>query len=374
LSHKVAKLERNEKRRQIWALRRRVEKLLPNERVAGCQKYPIPEKGRKDTPGVHVCIHEKTGSSFFANLQSCGSVWACVFCAVKITEKRKAELLDLQVKLKDTRIIAYMLTLTFRHKRKEKLADLMKQFFMALDLRFFNRSFWRDYKEKIGLLHFIKVLEVTWSRENGWHIHIHMLLLIDPVDKETGELRDPPRDSEILEPWQSACKSAGLGVPDEHGVKVTSHNAISSYLAKWGLESELTKQHVKKGRPGHYSPFDLIRKCEFENDVHFGLLFKEYYRCFKGRRQMVKSRGFDQFFGIGKHKTDFELANEAVEDATIIGKISYEDYKFIKFHQCQPEILEAAEISGMSGVWDVIKALRDFPAPFRNDKDNSRGQ
>jgi hypothetical protein len=368
LSHKAAKDDRKEikaQRGKIWALRRRVSKLLPGTRIADCQKYPIPTKGDRHDTAVHICSHRETRAAFFANLQSCGSIWACIFCATKITEKRKAELLEVKKKCEERGLNVYMLVLTFRHNRSEKLAELLMLFFKALDYYFFNRAFWRDYKKIIGLLHSIKVLEVTHSDENGWHVHIHMLLICKPFDTKTGEFYKEPCEFDILGPWQSACGSAGLGVPDFHGVKVTSHSAITGYVAKWGLESELTKQHIKRGREGHHTPFDLVRKCEFEGDAQAGKLFKEYYRCFKGRRQMVKSRGFNEFFGLGKYKTDFELANEAVEESELIEKVNTVEWKIIKYHQAQEEILEAAEISGSAGVRDVLGVLFELPSPFR---------
>ena len=271
--------------------------------------------------------------------------------------------MKLKEQIKNTSIVPYMLTLTFRHTKADRLDDLIKSFFSALDFYFFNRSFWREYKKKIGLVHFIKVLEVTHG-ENGWHIHLHILLLVNSVDLDTGEWKIPPIDAEILPYWKEACSVAGLGIPDEHGVKISSHEAISTYIAKWGLESELTKQHMKKGRSGNLTPFDLARKCELENDIRSGELFQEYYRSFKGRRQMVKSRGFNKFFELDEEKTDDELANESTEDAVLIGKISYDDYNLVKWHEAEPEILEAAELNGMIGVWDVLSVLRVMRVPF----------
>jgi hypothetical protein len=360
-------------RKIIYALKRRVAKLLPDQRVAGCQKHVVPSRGNKQESSVYIRKHKKTQSAFFANLQRCGSVWPCPSCAVKITEARKAEMMKVKEKCKELGLIPYMLTLTFRHNKREKLKALLGGFFEALDGNFFNNAFWRKYKKTIGLLHFVKVLEVMHSDENGWHVHIHMLLICEPFDKKTGECFEDPSAEKMLLPWQLACKSAGLGVPDFHGVTVTSHNAINQYVAKWGLESELTKQHVKKGREGHHSPFDLLRLCEFEKNVRAGELFKEYYWCFKGRRQMVRSRGFNQFFQLGKFKTDIEIANEAVEESDFIGTINCFQWKSIKFHEAQEIVLEAAEISGMQGVWDVLEILDNISGSFNEGMEKERG-
>ncbi len=34
------------------------------------------------------------------------------------------------------------------------------------------------------------------------------------------------------------------------------------YVSKWGLEQEMTKGHIKKGREGGLTPFDLLKTSE----------------------------------------------------------------------------------------------------------------
>ena len=374
MSHKIAKRDRAQdriwERRDYWRVRRKIARLLPKERVASCHRYPVPKKGCHGQ-GVHICAHKETGASFFSNMMSCGLIWACISCAAKITERRKKEMIQVQEKIKETRFKTYMMTLTVPHAKHDKLRALMGRFFRALYFYFFNRKFWREYKVKIGLLQFVKSLETT-NTVNGWHIHIHMLLVVDPINPETGEARERPEAAVILSHWQLACESAGLGVPNEHGVTITSHNAVSKYVSKWGLESELTKQHVKKGKNGSRSPFDLARDAALKDDGQAGELFREFYHCFKGRRQLVKSRGFDKFFGLDAEKTEKEIANEAVEDSTLEGTITWEDYKLVKFHEAEAEVLEAHEQSGMPGVWDVLDTLRELPSPYQEGMRKTR--
>lgn len=372
-ARKNAQSEIKESRKKTWRIRRWVTKALPGERVSGCQKSPIPARNNKDETVVHICKHKETGSAFFANLQRCGSVWACIFCAMKITEQRKLDMLKVKAKCKELGLVPYMKTLTFRHNKNEKLSDLLRLFFKALDYYYFNSRFWRSYKKTIGLKHFVKVLEVTWSEKNGWHVHLHMLLICEQFDSATGEFYRVPISEDFLSPWQTACGHAGLGVPDFHGVTITCHEAINSYIAKWGLESELTKQHTKKGRDGHHTPFDLARIGEETGKPIFCSLFAEYYFCFKGRRQMVRSHGFNEFFGLGKYKTDQELADEAIEPSERIGVIHKDEWKLIKFHEAQEEILESVELSGMDGFWDVINVLRELTCPFKQGMKKTRG-
>ncbi|MBV6574955.1 rolling circle replication protein, Rep63 protein, partial [Acinetobacter baumannii] len=83
-------------------------------------------------------------------------------------------------------------------------------------------------------------------------------------------------------------------------------------VSKWGIESELTKGHVKKGRNGGFTPFDLLQlslynETIFEKD--FGKLFQEFAIAMKGSRQLVWSRGLKALLDLDE-KTDEELAEE----------------------------------------------------------------
>ena len=53
--------------------------------------------------------------------------------------------------------------------------------------------------------------------------------------------------------WKHCCVSKGLGEPSlKHGVRVdVADEAIGDYVAKWGLDSEMTKGHVKRSKTGY---------------------------------------------------------------------------------------------------------------------------
>lgn len=47
--------------------------------------------------------------------------------------------------------------------------------------------------------------------------------------------------------WINACRKSGLKLPSmERGVDVRDGSYADKYVAKWGLEHEMTKGHVKK--------------------------------------------------------------------------------------------------------------------------------
>ena len=51
--------------------------------------------------------------------------------------------------------------------------------------------------------------------------------------------------------WDVYCQKAGLGSPSfQHGLDLRDGSFANNYVAKWGLEDEMTKGHIKKGKAG----------------------------------------------------------------------------------------------------------------------------
>ena len=59
----------------------------------------------------------------------------------------------------------------------------------------------------------------------------------------------------FAELWIKSCVRAGLNAPSmTHGLDLRDGTYADQYVSKWGIESELTKGHVKKGRNGGFTP------------------------------------------------------------------------------------------------------------------------
>lgn len=129
----------------------------------------------------------------------------------------------------------------------------------------------------------------------------------------------------------------GLRCPNEtHGVNLalgeTVSDKLSSYIAKWGrepqltawgVEREVTKCHTKAARSGvtgdRFSPFGLLDMYNLTGSETFARRFLEYATVYKGSRQLVWSRGSkDAFAKLGagqKVRTDEEIVNDPVPQA-----------------------------------------------------------
>ncbi|MFX9934746.1 rolling circle replication protein, Rep63 protein, partial [Acinetobacter baumannii] len=86
------------------------------------------------------------------------------------------------------------------------------------------------------------------------------------------------------------------------------------------------KGHVKKGRNGGFTPFDLLQLSMYSETVfekYCGKLFQEFAIAMKGARQLVWSRGLKALLELDE-KTDEELAEETEKDAITLRTI--DDY------------------------------------------------
>jgi len=156
----------------------------------------------------------------------------------------------------------------------------------------------------------IRALEVTVG-ENGWHPHFHILIFhsLYLSDEQLISL-----ESLLLSFWQKSCRSAGLNIPNEHGLKLQDGSWADKYVSKWGLEHEMTKSISKNSKTG-YSPFDLLRVIDgtytgdgipMTSDTA-SMLYREYASAIHARRQLVWSDGLRDRLSLPPLKSDDDL-------------------------------------------------------------------
>jgi len=335
-----------------WRLLEAAGTLLPKSWTARCQKYRLKDKNGVPVP-VRMMRSKENGGTFHTGMAACASVWACPHCASKISERKRILLKQAIDTWKGRGGKIYMMTLTFPHGAQQKITTLLKKYGSARRDKFFNRKKWRGYKKEIGLCHSVYALETT-EGENGWHIHSHHLLFVMPSFgvKE-------PHSEDLLESWQSACVSAGLGKPNKHGLVIgICDEAAGDYASKWGADLELTKGHIKKGREGHRTPWDLLRDFADNGDVESGEKFKEFALAFKGKRQLFFSRGMLADLDLKPEKTDREIVDAKEDKATQLGEYTDEQVSLlIRFHKVGA-VLEIGRYCTWQDVLDFIDQLR----------------
>jgi hypothetical protein len=323
-----------EVRKERYAVQSVARMALPKERVSKCLRIPW------NSSEIEVWKHLKTEKAFYNKLLVCGSVWTCPVCAAKISERRKEEITKAfeQHKAQGGKIA--LLTLTFRHKKNDRLKDTLKRFLSASSM-FRSGKRYQKIRESMGLIGSIRVFEITYG-DNGFHPHIHMALFY------TNNIILPLFKSAMFELWETACKKHDLTVLEDYALDLQDGAKAQEYIAKhgtWSLEQELSKSHIKKGRMNSLTPFDFLREFLVTGETEYINLFKEYAEALKGKSQIFWSPGLKQQFLI-EDKSDEVLASEKVEKADLLGLIPYDIWKIILKREIRANFLDWVEKDG----------------------------
>lgn len=286
-------------RRFRW--QRHAAKLLGGKGRVGLCRWSVVSKAR----GVDVVEtrYASTGETraHFEGVQTCGSVWSCPCCGARISETRRGELNRLLVWARAQGLAVSMVTLTARHGREDDLADLLDRMKDAKRRWAQHRTYRAIKADVVGS---VTATEVTAGGANGWHPHFHMLLLTRPgVDL-----------APLGPAWLASLAAAGL---DGAGAafRVQDASAAGRYVAKWGAGEEMTMTNRKAGRKGRgRTPAQLLAASCDQGDKIAGHLWREFSGVFRGRRQLVWSRGLKALAGVGEVSDEDAAQDQRQED------------------------------------------------------------
>lgn len=297
--------------------------------------------------GVTLFYNVEREQANFGNLQRCYSVWNCPICSMTITEGRRTELKQgLSNWIGDGGSV-YLVTFTNSHHKGDDLDDLLQGQKKAF-IKFWEKTKVKNMLKCLGYKGRIVATEVTWGETNGWHPHYHMLFFFDHHIDANG------LQSFLALEWQAACKKAGLKAPDlVHGVDVQNGTYAAQYVSKWGLEEEVTKGHLKKGLNGSLTPFDLLRGSNTKN--HFKTLFKQFADVFKGKQQLVWSKGLKELLSI-EQVTDEQLIEETEKTSIEVRELSQQLWDLVLKYEKRAHVLELVEYDYQNGT----NSLHDF--------------
>lgn len=310
--------------------------------VRNCLRARISKK-----KGVTLFYNVEREQANFGNLQRCYSVWNCPICSMTITEGRRTELKQGLSNWTDAGGHAYLVTFTSSHHRGDDLDHLVNCQKKAFK-KFWEKTITVKRLKRLGYKGRIVATEVPWGEKNGWHPHYHMIFFFDH------EINAQGLQTELAIQWQDACIKAGAKAPDLiHGVDVRNGTYAAKYVSKWGLEEEVTKGHLKKGLNGSLTPFDLLRGASTNN--HYKTLFKEFADVFKGKQQLVWSKGLKELLGI-KQVTDEELIEETEKTSIEVRELPLKIWDLILKYEKRAYVLELVEKDYKNGT----SLLNDF--------------
>lgn len=347
------------RRLERFALQSVSRSILPSGQIAKCLRVPFRPGG-----AVDVMYSPATGSAAFSGLVTCHSVWDCPVCAAKISERRRVEIQAAIAAWKVQGGSVSLLTCTNGHGPWDPLSDLLRGQSKAIT-RFFGCRQGVELMAALGRVGHIRAWEVTHGRlrevSNGWHPHFHILLFLSHTHADLSWAEDW-----AFQVWHNACSLAGLPLPNRrHGVTFEDGTRAAAYVAKmgledppaaWGLDSEMTKGHIKRAKDGE-TPFDFLRADLASSDPQARALFREFSRAFKSKHQVSWSRGLRERFDL-EDLTDAELAAAVEQDAFLLASLSSEDWRLVLRLDARGELLELARHGSAEPIERLLQSLR----------------
>jgi len=295
--------------------------------------------------------NSKTGKAYYSGISVCGSVWLCPVCSSRIAQGRREEL-GLASK---SGMMPVMVSVTLQHYRNDELKKLLSVLNGSLrELK--QGNWWKSFIKRYGIKAHVSSLEITFSERHGWHPHKHILLFLDVSD---GEKDLKALKSELIQRYTNLVSEKGGYASDFHSIDVTAcSDNINGYIAKWGLINEVANAHIKVGRAkDSYSPFQLA-EIAGAGERWALVAYLEYVEATYGKKQITWSHNARKVLGIGKEKTDQELAKEHESlDDEIILSIEREQWKRVLRNGVQGELLELAEKGGDGAVISYLAGL-----------------
>ena len=301
-----------------WQLKRYAEQLMPGTRTSYCMRH----LGRS-AETVDLYYDDNLKNAHYQGLAHCDKPWACPVCSATLSASRAKEVL---YALDRWHGASMMLTYTMHHDRNMKPHEMVKQLRNALR-KLYKDRWGQKFKKYIGWHKTITALDITYHDRNGWHIHIHQLVLLDPsktiIDVMDDEIVKRVVEAELKPQWIKMLQYFGADADYEHGLQCSSEEQFRrEYIAKfgkvpeektWTVAHELTLSTSKRGKhkvvERGLHPFEILEKSEGKTGNRWAYLWSEYIAFTFRRNQLTWAPGLKAEFGID------DLTDEQVLDA-----------------------------------------------------------
>lgn len=296
--------------------------------LLGCHRWLRPDSGV-----ASVAWSEGNGGKF-ARLQSSHSVWASPVASVPICARRAEELnKGLSEWLKTPGHTALFVTFTVRHSWEDSLPDVWEGVSSGWKAVVGSSAYAgaRGDKRRYGIVHYVRGVECTFGK-NGWHVHTHVVLM---CDRELGVDEQVRLHGRLFNRWSKGVQKAGLDAPLEQCtnmqlVRSDDAQTVAGYVSKgmWsGISAEVSGGQFKQGKKGHKTPFQILEEIargldalkavedeqernELERELYrLKMLYQEWCRGSKGRKQLLWSRGAKKALGVDE-LTEEEIAEK----------------------------------------------------------------
>lgn len=329
-------------REKKYSLQSMAARLLPQERVSWCSR-------QSRAPVIE--IRRNGEKCFFHGLAKCGSAWLCPVCSARISENRRAEL---QKAASSEGYSLLLVTLTLQHSRGEKLESLLASLNTAWRKTRAGRA-WQRIEQKYGLVASVSSLEITFSQENGFHPHKHVLFFSTLPENE---LQVAEFERELSARWRNVLSKSGNYGSEYYAVNVLlGEKPVAGYIAKWGVVEEVAKSQAKEGNAMHYSMWQVLELAG-SGEKWAQAAFCEYAHAVKNKRQLFWSSGARELFGLGKEQSEQEIAESEPEESELVCSLTRQEWRLVCEHELRGEVLAVAEREGSPGVARILERLK----------------
>lgn len=331
-----------------------------DKRQRQCMTRPI---------GTTVGIRVNSYGIGVAGVMRCGKT-ICPACGPRIAAERRH---DIQLAVDNWRgqgKTVLMMTLTLRHSRADRLADMTSAIGKCWRASTSGRSWLRDRKE-FGVVHTIRAWEEKWSIENGWHAHVHVLLFIDaPAGSDAVSTAVDGLLPVFFERWAATAIDCGLRAPliagqDLHEVVGDeAGHALGDYFAKQSAgTADKTSEDMAwemsnpngKARGDSFTPGEILDLAS-GGDSTMQALWSEYENAMRGRRTISWSTGLRAALCIEPERSNEEIVDEeiGVAEDTLISMTSKSWVKLSRVRGARFELLSLVLTEGPLSALDWL--------------------
>lgn len=353
-----------ETRKERYELRAELQKLTDSKRFKACGRTPV------NCGGVMLRMTStKDGArAGLAGLSTCGSVWLCPVCSAKVAAQRADEVTSVIKGGIKAGLSAYMLTLTLRHDKAHTLDQVQKAVnsgWRAITSGRTGQSLKADY----GLKGWLKAVEITWSPANGWHVHLHVLVFLEPSNGSVESLK--------LTIWKAWKRGIGKHDMNAHANAggldfqpvLDDSQALGYYLTKQARSAaqEAVMGSTKLAQGKNLTPFQLGAYAAKTGDMDALEAWQEYAQYTHGKKQLTWSRGLRELVELDPEQSDEEIASKefgsSADDVLLLPS-----WTWGHVYRQVPNVLSMLENEGVKAVisWLESQGLR-YALPSRSD-------
>lgn len=236
--------------------------------------------------------------------------------------------------------------------------------------------------EQFGVVGWARAFEAPHGQRNGWHPHLHCVMILDPKAARVPELTDREDGLNLAELvphalgigmhgiWSATLERLGFeswadsGGLDVRVVAATDEQAVADYLLK-GLSAEMTLGLFKDGNKSR-TPFEILHDIAQDGDAADLDLWHEWERVAHGRRLVTWSQGLRELAAVEVKEDEAIIAEETdgTDDAVLVDAETWT----AGLNRRTPELIEAA-VLGAAAVcllldqWGVPWTIGPKPKP-----------